>query len=59
MLRHNRALLIAEAATGGVKKESVAQMFSCQFCEIFKNAIFTEHIRVTTSAIVLFNLFPE
>ena len=24
-------------------------MFSCEFCEIFKNTIFTEHIRTTAS----------
>ena len=28
------------------KKETLAQMFSCQFCEISKNAFFTEHLRV-------------
>ena len=24
-------------------------MFSCKFCEIFKNTVFTEHLRVTAS----------
>ena len=24
-------------------------MFSCEFCEIFKNIFFTEHLRVTAS----------
>ena len=32
------------------KKEILAQMFSCEFCEIFKNTIFTEHLWVTASA---------
>ena len=32
-----------------IKKEALAQMFSCEFCEISKNSFFTEHFRVTTS----------
>ena len=32
-----------------IKKESVAQVFSCEFCEIFKNTFFTEHLRTTYS----------
>ena len=44
----------AEAATGDVlqkkvcnfiKKETLAQVFPCEFCEIFKNTFFTEHLR--------------
>ena len=30
-----------------IKKESLAQVFSCEFCEIFKNTFFTEHPQVT------------
>ena len=26
-----------------------AQVFSCEFCEIFKNTLFTEHLRATVS----------
>ena len=29
---------------------TVAQVFSCKFCEISKNKFFTEHLRTTTSA---------
>ena len=29
------------------KKEVLAQVFSCEFEEIFKNTFFTEHLRVT------------
>ena len=36
-------LINAEAATGGVQKEALAQLFSCEFCEISKNTFFTEH----------------
>ena len=31
-----------------IKKETLAQMFSCEFCEIFKNIFFVEHLRATT-----------
>ena len=27
-----------------IKKETLAQVFSCEFCEVFKNTIFTEHL---------------
>ena len=27
-----------------IKKETLAQVFSCEFCEIFKNTFFTEHL---------------
>ena len=32
-----------------IKKEALAQMFSCRFCEISKNAFFTEHLCATAS----------
>ena len=32
-----------------IKKEALAQVFSCEFCEFFKNNFFTEHLRVTAS----------
>ena len=28
-----------------IKKETLAQLFSCKFCEIFKNTFSTEHLR--------------
>ena len=28
-----------------VKKEILAQVFSCEFCEIFENLFFTEHFQ--------------
>ena len=33
-----------------IKKEVLAQVFSCDFCEISKNTFFTEHLRATASA---------
>ena len=32
-----------------IKKETLAQMFSCDFCEISKNTFFTEHLWATAS----------
>ena len=29
------------------KKETLVHVFSCEFCEIFKSTIFTEHLWVT------------
>ena len=33
-----------------IKKESLAQAFSCEFCENSKNTFFTEHLWATVSA---------
>ena len=30
-----------------IKKETLVQVFSCEFCEIPKNTFFTEHLRAT------------
>ena len=35
-----------------VKKEIPAQVFSCEFCEIYKNIFFTEHLWETAHVIV-------
>ena len=32
-----------------IKKEALAQAFSCEFCDIFKNIFFTEHLWTTAS----------
>ena len=29
-----------------IRKETLAQVFSCEFCEIFKNTFFIEHLRL-------------
>ena len=36
-----------------IKKETLAQVSSCKFCEIFKNAFFTEHLWTTVSLFVI------
>ena len=30
-----------------IKKEAMVQVFSCEFCEIFKDIFFTEHLRAS------------
>ena len=32
-----------------IKKETRAQVFSCEFCEISENTFFAEHLRTTAS----------
>ena len=42
-------LEILPKACNFIKKESLAQVFSCEFCEISKNIFFTEHLWATAS----------
>ena len=39
------------------KKETLAQVFSCEFSEISKNTFFTEHIWATASSVILKRIF--
>ena len=34
-----------------IKKEALAHVFSCEFCEIFQNTFFTEHLWTTAPVI--------
>ena len=34
-----------------IREETLTQVFSCEFCEIFKNSFLTEHLQVTASVI--------
>ena len=36
-----------------IKKEALAQVFSCEFCEISKNTFFTEHLWAIAAASIL------
>ena len=38
------SFLIKLQACNFIKKETLAQMFSCEFCEIVKNTFFIEHL---------------
>ena len=37
-------------------KETLAQVFSCEFCEIIKNTFFEEHLQTTASVDILRNV---
>ena len=39
------------------KKETLAQVFSCEFCNIFKSTFFTEHLRTTASVTTIIVVF--
>ena len=43
-------LKLQAAACNFIKKETLAQVFSCEFCQIFKNTFVTEHLSATASA---------
>ena len=40
---------VAGGACNFIKKETQAQVFSCEFCEIFKNTFLTDHLWITAS----------
>ena len=39
------SLLIKLQACNFIERETLAQVFCCEFCEIFKNTFLTEHLR--------------
>ena len=39
-----------------LKKETLAQVFSCKFCQISKNAFFTEYLWMTASKLFYLRL---
>ena len=45
----NKVAGLRPEACNFIKKEALAQVFSCEFCEISKNTFFTEHLWTTTS----------
>ena len=38
-------------ASNFIKKETLAQVLSCEFCKFFKNIFFTEHLWATASEV--------
>ena len=42
-----------------IKKESLAQVLSCEFCEISKNTFFTEHLWTTASPIKKISVYED
>ena len=45
-----RDSILIKLHSQGCKKETLAQVFSCEFSKISKNTFFTEHLRTTASA---------
>ena len=48
---------VAGLACNFIKKETLAQVFSCEFCEISKNTFFTEHLRWLLVFFFFYNIF--
>ena len=42
-----------------IKKESLAHVFSCKFCEISKNIFFTEHLQATAAVVLINHYFNK
>ena len=47
--KHLCQSLFFNKVAGLRKKETLTRVFSCEFCEIFKNTFFTEHLWTTAS----------
>ena len=45
-------LIKLQALSNFIKKEPLAQVFSCKFCEISKNTFFIEHLLTTASEFI-------
>ena len=43
---------VADVACNFIKKEGLAQVFSCKFCKTSKTTLFTEHLRTTASVVL-------
>ena len=44
-----RVSFLKPPACNFIRKETLSQVFSCEFCEISKSDLFAEHHRTTTS----------
>ena len=51
VFQNSQGTIIASVSflTNFIKKEIATKIFSCEFCEIFKNILLTEHLRATVS----------
>ena len=47
---HRKTPVPEPQACNFIKKETLAQVFSCEFCETSKSTFFTEHLWTTASA---------
>ena len=53
------SFLIKLEACNFIKKETLARVFSCEFCEISKNTFFIEHLQATASGKGSYDLMNE
>ena len=42
------------SACNVTKNETLAKVFSCEFCKLYKNTFFTKHVRTTASKIIMY-----
>ena len=49
ILPNSQENIYARASFNFIKKETLAQVFSCEFCKISKNTCFTEHLWAAAS----------
>ena len=49
----NKVAGLRPKACNFIKKETLAQVFSCEFCKISKSNFFTEHLWATTSNVYI------
>ena len=54
---HRRCCIKKSKACNFIKKETVAQVFSCESCKIFKNFLFTEQLK--TTAFIICRIFLQ
>ena len=45
--KHLRQSVFFNKVAGIIKNETLAQVFSCEFCETYKNTFFTEYLWAT------------
>ena len=50
---------VAVVKWNSIRKETLAQVFSCHFFEVFKSTFFTKHLRATASVVQLFSQHLE
>ena len=50
--QNSRENTLARVYLNFIKKETRAQVFSCEFCEISKKIFFAEHLRATASSLI-------
>ena len=58
-LQENTCTRVSLLINKFIKKETLAKVLSCEFCEMFKNIFFTELLRMTASESITVDSLPE